>query len=126
MKCHRILEEQYSKEISDVHMNMIARSCCENWRSLYSYLELEKIVVNDVIREYSHEESRRDAFLKKWREKKGCGATYLKLVYALLKIGCKEDAEGVCKIVAGSSLTESPASSGSPAASPTGTHYSKE
>lgn len=80
-------------------MEEIARSYCSNWRMLYSHLELDKIVVSDVDRMNVSEEEKRQAFFAAWRKRKGTDATYERLLYALLKTGCREDAEGVYKLL---------------------------
>ena len=93
-------EEDAIKRVSDIHMQEISRSYCSQWRMLYSHLEVEKIVVLDVDRMNVSEQEKRHTFFAEWRERKGSDSTYIRLLYALLKIGCREDAEGVCKLLA--------------------------
>ena len=88
-------------KVSDIHMLEISRLYCAKWRLLYSPLELDKMVVNDVDHmQNATEDEKRHAFLVTWRERKGCGATYEKLIHALMKIGRQEDAEGIQKLIA--------------------------
>jgi hypothetical protein len=87
------------QQVSDRQLEEISRSCCEDWRSLPSYLQLETIVVKDIDRSQKVEEEKRHDFLKKWKKTQGSGATYRKLHDALLAIKSQDDAEKVCKIV---------------------------
>ena len=99
MKRFGLSEQDMIKKVSDTHMEKISRSYCSQWRSLYSYLEVDQIVVSDVDRMNSSQREKRCAFFTAWREKMGSDATYRSLVCALLKIGCQEDAECVCKLL---------------------------
>ncbi len=94
-----LLEEDTVKRVSDTHMEEIARSYCSRWRMLYSYLEVDKIVVSDVDHMSVSEGEKRHAFFAAWRERKGSDATYGRLLHALLKTGCRKDAEGVCELL---------------------------
>ena len=89
------------QKISDRHLSAISHSYCGKWRNLGPYLELDNIVTEDIKRSLGDEEDKRRNFLQKWRETKGSGATYRKLIGALLDIHCREDAEGVWKIATG-------------------------
>ena len=103
MNEYGLSEEHYNLPVSDVHAHAISQSHCEHWRHLHSYLELDEIVVSNINRGPDIlEEDKRNTFFKRWRKMKGSEATYLKLVHALLKINCKEDAESVCQLLAGS------------------------
>ena len=87
------------KTVSETHMEEISHSYCSKWKLLYCHLEVDRIVVSDVDLMRASEREKRHAFLVMWKEKKGSDATYKRLLYALLKTGCREDAEGVCKLL---------------------------
>ncbi len=108
MKQFGLSEEHYNQKVSDPHVDTISRSHCKSWRPLYSHLELEEIVVSDTNKNHSLEVDKRNAFFSVWRAMKGSEATYRKLVYALLKTSARQDAEGVCKLLAESLGLESP------------------
>ncbi len=55
MKQFGLSEEHYNQKVSDTHVDMISRSYCDKWRSLYSHFELEKIVVSDAERKPGEE-----------------------------------------------------------------------
>ena len=85
-----------SEQVSDVHLQDISRSCCSKWRRLPARLEMEEIVVQDIDRlQGLSEEEKRLNFFKQWKSEKGSEATYKKLIDALVKIKCREDAEKV-------------------------------
>ena len=85
--------------VSDVHLQDISHSCCSKWRFLPARLEMEEIVVEDIDRlQGLSEEEKRLAFFKQWKSEKGSEATYKKLIDALEKIDCREDAENVFRI----------------------------
>lgn len=91
--------EDCDKQVSDSHLEEISRSCCVKWRSLPSHLELPKVVSADIDREHIGEEEKRNSFFSTWKLMKGSYATYRKLIYALLKIECRDDAGKVCKLL---------------------------
>ena len=94
-----LTEKDCSKQVSDIHLESISSSCCKYWKKLPAHLELETMVADDIDSNYKEEEIRRFKFLLRWKEIKGSGATYSKLIIALLKIKCLEDAEKVCTYV---------------------------
>lgn len=85
--------------VRDIDVDKISRSCCKDWERLPPYLEMKKIVVNDINREGGSEEGKRRKFFTEWIEEKGREATYKKLIGALLQIGCRNDAEKICKLL---------------------------
>ena len=87
------------EEITDVHINEICGTHCDRWRDLPPYLELDRIVVNEIKRDYGDERERRKGFFSRWKERRGSRATYRSLIRALLRIGCREDAEHVCSVL---------------------------
>ena len=99
LKKYEITEEDFRRQIADVHLERISRSYCEEWESLPSHLGLETIVANDIRKNISVEKDRRYEFLLKWKKIKGFCATYEQLVKALLTIHCANDAEEVCEIL---------------------------
>ena len=82
-------------QVSDEHLETISRSCCEKWKSLPAHLELETIVASDIDKKQKDEDEKRHDFFKKWKLTKGSAATYGKLISALEKINCMDDAEKV-------------------------------
>ena len=96
-----ISEEDLNQKVSDHHVEQISNSFCEKWRSLPPYLEMETIVAKDIDRDHQgcNECEKRCSLLKKWKKMKGQKATYKTLVHALLKLKCREEAEGVCRLL---------------------------
>ncbi len=99
MESFGLSEEYFNKEISDVHLDQISRSYCGKWRELYCYLELDEILVSDMDHMIGSEEEKRRKFFAQWKEKKGSDVTYRRLLDALLEIGCRKDAEAICKLI---------------------------
>ena len=91
-------------QVSDIHLDNIARSYCRKWRSLSPHLEVPSIVVDDIDKCQASEEEKRRSFFFKWKERKGASATYRSLIKGLLEIDCQQDAESVCKLLKGSSF----------------------
>ena len=96
---HHLSEEDISKEITDGHIEVISRSLCEKWRSLPPHVDLDSIVVKDIDRMQLEEGEKRGKFFGIWKEKQGSRVTYKRLIHALLKIECTQDAESVCKLL---------------------------
>ena len=96
---YHLTEEDVSKQITDEHIEVISRSTCRKWRSLYAHLDLSSIAVDDVDHLPVDEDQKRFKFLTSLKEKKGSEATYKKLICALLTTECREDAECVCKLL---------------------------
>lgn len=111
LQLYKLTEEESNKQVTDSHLDDISRSNCSRWRSLPPQLEIENIVVEDIDREHKGEEEKRKDFFYAWKQKKGSLATYKKLICALLKIECKDDAEGVFKLLQQSLSTQQPHSS---------------
>ena len=74
--------------------------CFGQWRVIFGSL-LSELDLSDVDRENTTEEERRIAALRKWKARNGCEATYEILVGVLLKKGERDQAESLCKILAG-------------------------
>ena len=55
--------------------------------------------VTNAEKDGNDEESKGQRFLERWKEKKGCDATYIKLINALLEVECRNDAESVCELL---------------------------
>lgn len=101
LRHYKLTEGDCTASVSDKHLGEIS---CKNWRLLPPYLtlttsETTEVVVSDLERDYKTEEERRTGFFRKWKMRKGFEATYIALINALLEINCREDAEGVCKLV---------------------------
>ena len=101
MEHFKLSEAGFKHQVSDCHIEKISDSFCEKWRSLPPYLEMETIVTKDIDRDHSgcDECEKRCSFLKKWKKMKGLKATYKSLIHALLQAKCREEAEGVCKLL---------------------------
>ena len=69
--------------------------CFRQWKVIFGSL-LSDLDLGDVDRENTTEEEKRIAALRKWKARKGCGATYKILVDALLKKGERDQAENLC------------------------------
>ena len=95
---HHLSEEDINKQITDGHMEIISRSLCRKWRSLPVHLELDSIVVADIDRMQLEEDEKRSKFFATWKGKQGSRVTYKRLIRALLRIECTQDAESVCKL----------------------------
>lgn len=96
-----VIKRDWNQRVSDQHIEKFSRSHGKKWRSLPPYLELETIAVDDIDRNPRTltEEEKRHAFFSKWKHVKGSRATYRRLVGALLKIQCREDAENLCEML---------------------------
>ena len=96
---YELTEKESNREMSNRNLNAISNSCCRRWRDLLAHLELPDILIEDLERNYAKEEERRYNFFSKWKEREGSGASYKRLVMALLDINCRDDAEKVLKIL---------------------------
>ena len=99
MTRYSLKDEDWNKEITRCHLQEISRRLCEDWKFLPAHLEMEGIVVSDIDRGLGNEREKRHSFLSRWKREKGSAATYKKLIASLLAIGCRSDAEEVCKLV---------------------------
>ena len=103
----KLSEADFNCQVSDCHIEKISNFFCEKWSSLPPYLEMEAIVARDINRDHPGEErEKRCSFLKKWKKMKGLKATYKSLIHALLEVECREEAEGVCKLLKDQSITD--------------------
>ena len=98
-----LTEKDANRQVSDEHIESFSRSHGRKWKSLPPYLGLNSIVADDIDRTTSKEDEKRHDFFKEWKQRKGSSATYGKLISALLKIECREDAESLCKMLQSSS-----------------------
>lgn len=99
LKKYNLKIEDVCKKISGEHLDRISHSYCSKWRRLLPYFNMEKIVEDDIDQLSVNGEEKRSKFFKKWEEVKGSSATYEKLVSALLKMECRNDAEKVCELI---------------------------
>lgn len=99
MKQFGLEEKDCNGEVADAHLEEFTHHHGEDWRSLPAYLKMKNIVVRDIERKPCGEREKRLTFFIEWKSLVGSGATYKKLVHALLKIKCKQDAEAVCKML---------------------------
>ena len=75
-------------------------NCFGQWRVIFGS-QLSEVDLDDIDRDKPTEEERRIAALRKWKARKGCEATYEILVGVLLSKGERDQAESLCKILAG-------------------------
>ena len=103
-------EDDVNSPVTDIHLEEISRSYCEEWNCLTPYLGMPTIVGSDVSHSAtSTEKGKRYDFLTRWKHKKGRGATYKVLINALLKTESRKDAEGVCEMLQKSMQTSTQA-----------------
>ena len=93
------LGEDVKSQVTDKHVEIISRSYCSKWKRLPSHLNMDSVIADDIDHQAVDEDEKRLKFLSTWKTTKGSGATYEKLISALLKIDCVNHAEGVCKIL---------------------------
>ena len=103
MKYYGVTENDCNCKIEDVHLQIISSTLCKHWKKLPAHLNTPSIKISDIERDFKTEEERRSAFFSQWRDRDGSAATYKRLIAALLDIDCRDDAEGVCKLLKKSS-----------------------
>lgn len=92
-------EDIGNREISTPHLESLCTSHFSQWRLLPSHLEVEGISVEGIDCKFAGERERRLAFFFQWKHMKGPGATYGRLLDALVVMKCVGDAEAVCKVL---------------------------
>ena len=92
-----LTEGDCDKPVTDYHLGLISRSCCDEWKFLPPYIGLETIVAEDIDKSQKSEREKRKDFFLQWKSTIGSRATYKLLITALLKMKCGQDAEKVCK-----------------------------
>jgi hypothetical protein len=115
LKYFHLSEKVSSQQVSDIHIKEISQAYCGKWRQLPPYLGVKTIDAKDIDRGPGDEEEKRSNFLNKWKDVKGLNATYKVLIGALLDTRCRNDAEGVCKILQAASSSTAGASPSSTA-----------
>ena len=95
---YELTEAHISKQISDAHLDEVAQFCLD-WQKLPSHLKMEDRIAADTESDHAKQEERRCEFFRTWKEQNGFDATYKILIRALLEIGCRSDAERVCKLL---------------------------
>ena len=103
MRSCGLTEREWKKKIRNIHLQRISQNYCHQWENLIPHLGMKAITEHDIERSSGSPGKKRRRFLFKWEEEKGSEATYEKLISALLEIKCKEDAEGVCRLLQNSS-----------------------
>ena len=99
LKDFGLTDEESDQQISDTQLEKISRTCITRWRSLPPYLEVSSITIDDIDHDSNKEEEKRNDFFSDWKLKNGSRATYKKLLHGLLEIGCRDDAEKVCRLL---------------------------
>ena len=102
LKKTEIHPETLNGRISDDHLREIALfKTLTNWRTVATYLGLDKNDLDAIKREEDDEQMRKLNALEKWKGKFGSKATYRKLVDVLLKLEKTDAAEDVCHLLKG-------------------------
>lgn len=99
LKQYELSNRSCKKPVSDVHLELFSRAHCKQWKSLPSHIGLETIIAEDINRSQKDEREKRQDFFIQWKETQGSRATYKLLITALLKIGCRQDAEKMCEML---------------------------
>ena len=107
---YHLAEKDTDKQITDEHIEVISRTSCSQWKSLPAHLGLPLITARDIDRGPGDEREKRNTFLTTWKAMNGSKATYKKLISALLKIECREDAESVCELLKNADSMQQPES----------------
>ena len=89
-----LTESDCEREVEEEDLAGLSLTLGQTWRALPSRLGVPS---SDRVFQTEQEEKR--AFLSQWKEVKGCEATYKALISALLEIHCREEAEGVCRVL---------------------------
>ena len=100
---YHLTEEDVNKQITDEHIEVLSRKICGRgqWKSLPAHLGLATITAEDIDCGSVDPREKRHQFFLAWKQKKGSEATYKRLITALLKIECTQDAESVCETTKG-------------------------
>ena len=85
------------KKITDEHMLFISKELCCNFRDLMLRLHLRTTVNIDLSK--VDDDEKRHTIFKTWKKEQGSKATYTKLIKALLKMKCREDAKYICELL---------------------------
>ena len=93
-------KDDLKQEISDTDIDNICRAYCTKWRNLYAHLGLERTFVVNAERDGYDEADKKAHFFRAWKGEEASDTTFGKLIDALMQIKCKQDAEGVCKLLA--------------------------
>ena len=102
LKKTEIHPEKLNGRISDDDLREIALfKTLTNWRTVATYLGLDKNDLDAIKQEEDDEQMRKLNALKKWKGKFGSKATYRKLVDVLLKLEKTDAAEDVCHLLKG-------------------------
>ena len=102
LKKTEIHPEKLNGRISDDDLREIALfKTLTNWRTVATYLGLDKNDLDAIKREEDDEQMRKLNALEKWKGKFGAKATYRKLVDVLLKLEKTDAAEEVCHLLKG-------------------------
>ena len=93
---YHLTPDVLNREVSREHIIVIEQTI--SWRPVGKFL-LEKVTLDDIQRDGSDEESRRDMMLDKWQARFGSDATYDKLIDAMISAKKIAEAEGVCELI---------------------------
>ena len=85
-----------SQKVSREHKLVIQQTI--SWKPVGEFL-LDEVDLKDIDKDGFDEPEKRAEMLAKWQERFGRGATYEKLIDAMIKAGKKTEAEGVCQLI---------------------------
>lgn len=96
---YQLPDVEYDKAPTKTYLDKISNIPFSQWRLLPPPLEIDSSVVDTIDHDITDERVRRREFFNQWKQSKGSDATYRKLISALLDIGCREEAEKVCRLL---------------------------
>ena len=99
----RAVSGRLDGEISDEHIEKIAREYLTDWKSLRPHLGLSRPQEVDIEESSRNYGTQKRDFLYMWKEQEGSAATYRALIAAAEKIKNRQLAEKVKGMVVGSS-----------------------
>ena len=100
-----IQEAWLGREVAPEHYYEIS-GYLSRWRQLATTVfDIPESTVEDIESDNRTAEMQRVSFLGTWKQRMSMQATFRALIEALLSIGRKEDARGVCQILKGMPLT---------------------
>ena len=91
---YELSESDCEREINEVDLADLSFTLGQGWRALPSRLGVPS---SDHV--FQTEQEEKHAFLSQWKDVKGSEATYKVLISALLDINCREEAEGMCRML---------------------------
>ena len=94
-----ILQRNMDREAKEGHLEILARECDFDWKSLRPHLGLTLGQEDDISRSVRDYGEQRRAFLYKWKQVMGSSATYRALIEAANKVGNRRLGENVMEVM---------------------------